>query len=252
MPKIDVYKHNGVAIPVDVAVRSKGYICPWTNELYLTKKTYVKHLNTLRVNRMHRRAREIRHRKKLEDLWNQPSFDKIINWIELNPDVFWKIGSGMDINVNWRNDRWNAIRDKFEIKITHLSLDYSDSVSNSHSCPHNGMTNWGGDKLLKDGTPAPTGYPGYRGRIEWEFTTDIPGFCSDLFRNTRIHTGSGGGGALRGSYEVRFFLDDWPGIKQAVEEERLKFEKENLLKTIKTGFSPYFSMPGYTYGKARR
>lgn len=208
MPKLKVYKNNGVMIPVDDAKISSAYKCPWTGDLYATKKSYVKHLRILRETRMHARARENRWIKKMEDLWSQPTFQDIINWVERNPEPFWLNGK----NRGWSSDakQWDKIRDDFWIKVLQLKVHWSDNVSNTHNCPHNGVTNWGG---RVDG--APRGYPGWRGDITFQVSHDVPSFFSNIFEGTRIHTGTGGArGEKTYSYSVIFFEDDWNGLSK--------------------------------------
>lgn len=249
MPAIQVYKSGSTMIPVDTAKKAKAYICPWTNNLYATKRSYVSHLKRLRTDRMHRRAKQLRHYRKLEDLWNQPDFDSVVRWIHLNPEVFWENGK----RNGWHSDgpRWDKIRDSFTVKITGLNLTYSDTVSNSHDCPHNGVTNWGGDKTLADGTPAPRGYPGFSGRIELTMPVEPLSFCSDVFEGTRIHTGTGGGGGNGNyGYEVKFFLADWPGIADRIAKEKEKHERDGIIDMIKNEYKPYV-VPKYTFGKTR-
>ena len=208
MPAIQVYKTKGKIIPVNEAKVARAYQCPFTKELFVTKTAYTKHLSKLRETRMWANARRKQHQLKLQDLWNQTSFDKIAQWIELNPDVFWYNGRQSNRNSP---ERWDKIRDQFQIKIVRLSLSWSDSVSNSHSSPRNGVTNWSGRSTLQDGSPAPRGYPGWQGRIYFQTSCDTPGFFSDFLRGTRIHTGTGGSG----QYDVKFFEDDWPGLSKA-------------------------------------
>lgn len=246
MPAIKVYKHNGVMIPVDSAKTAKAYICPWTKSMYATKRSYVSHLKKLRINRMHRRAKNLRHQRKLEDLWNQPSFDKIIKWIHLNPEVFWENAK----RNGWASDaaRWDKIRDTFTVTIKYLTLTYSDSVSNSHSHPRNGVSNWGGNATLKDGTPAPRGYPGWTGRISFQLSTDAISFSSDVLKNTGINTGGGGGGNRAYSYDLKMFMDDWPGLKSAFNEQVSKHDKQQTFNAVSGKGYERFTM-NYTYGK---
>lgn len=250
MPTIQVYKHKGTMIPVADAKQAKAYICPWTEEIYATKRSYVSHLKRLREDRMHRRARQLRHQRKLEDLWNQPNFDSVIRWIHLNPEVFWENAK----RRGWHSDgpRWDKIRDTFTITIQHLSLSYHDNVSNSHRCPHNGVTNWGSQGTFKDGTPKPRGYPGFGGRITFKTSHEPFSFASNILEGTRIHTGSGGsGGNNIYSYDVKFFLNDWPGIAKRIQEDRERHERDNLLNMIKNDYEP-FTVPSFSYGKERR
>jgi hypothetical protein len=74
-----------------------------------------------------------------------------------------------------------------------LDLTWNPAVSNTHSCPHNGVSNWGGrDKK------APTGYPGWRGRIWIRAAAECPGFLSHYLDRSGIHLGSGGYGVYDG------------------------------------------------------
>jgi hypothetical protein len=250
VPAVQVYKNNGIMIPVDQAKQCKAYVCPWTKKLFATKRSYVSHLNQLRASRMHYRARQMRFRRKLEDMWNQPDFDSVIRWIHNNPEVFWENCKRQAFD-EYTTKRWDAIRDTFEIKITNLNLTYSDSVSNSHNCPHTGVTNWGGHRKLKDGTNAPRGYPGFAGNISFHTPVNPVSFASNVFKGIRIHTGSGGGGDGHYQYSVSFFLDDWPGIAKTLSNNREHYEKENLINMIKNEYKP-FHIANFVYGQCRR
>jgi uncharacterized C2H2 Zn-finger protein len=238
MPKIKVYKGNRAIIPVEDAKVATAFKCPWTNEIFSTKKSYVTHLKVLREDRIHRAIRARIQRKVFEELINQPSFEKIIEWIETHPEFFFDrlIHTARD---GWR-DRREHLRDKFWIKMTYLDVSWSNSVSNSHSCPRGGTTNWAGRNTLKDGSPAPRGYPGWRGRIEFQLSHDL-GFGSDVFRNIGIHTGTGGGSGIsnnRYGYDVKFFASDWPGLEKNRIFEILKNERP---ASFSCGEPNYFS-----------
>lgn len=123
-------------------------------------------------------------------------------------------------------------------KSCNLSLHYSDQVSNTHSCPHNGVTNWNQAHNRRQGLNLPEGYPGLRGRldykVEWYSAWEgwYPG-GSDMWKDTRVHTGTGGGGGFKAyetdktkglqsfGYDVTLFFDDWPGLKQAFDQARM-------------------------------
>jgi uncharacterized C2H2 Zn-finger protein len=223
MPKIKAYKGNGVLIPIEDAKIATAFKCPWTDKIFSTKKSYVTHLKVLREDRIHRAIRARIQRKVFEELTNQDSFEKIIEWIETHPEFFFDrmVHNGRS---GWR-DRREHLREKFWIKLTYLDVIWSESVSNSHSCPRIGVTNWGGRDTLKDGSPAPRGYPGWTGRIEFQLSHEL-GFGSDVFRNVGIHTGTGGGGGdNRYGYDVKFFASDWPGLEKNRVFEILKNER---------------------------
>ena len=231
MPAIKAYKHQGKIIPVEQARIGRAYRCPWTDELYSTKPAYVKHLKTLRATRMHRRARENRWQRLGEDLWNQPSFEKIVQWVELHPE--WFLDNARRRGFSSDAKRYDSVRDAFTVKITYLDLHWSDRVSNSHDCPHNGVINWGG---RKEG--APRGYPGWQGRIEYQTSHDLPGFGSDLMEGTRVHTGTGGGTSNnRYGFRVSFFADDWPGL---MAQRVLDILADRNVNQIRYGTPNYF------------
>ncbi len=219
MPKIKAYKGNGSIIPVADAKVATAFKCPWTSKIFSTKKSYVTHLKVLREDRIHRTIRARIQHKVFEELINQYSFEKIIEWIETHPEFFFDriVHSGRS---GWR-DRREHLREKFWIKITYLDVRWNDCVSNSHSNPRGGISNWHRDK------DKPTGYSGWQGRIEFQLSHDL-GFSSDVFRGIGIHTGTGGGiSGNRYGYDVKFFASDWPGLEQRRVFEILKDEKPN-------------------------
>lgn len=220
MPKIKAYKGNGVIIPVEDAKVSNAFRCPWTGKIFGTKQAYVKHLRVLREDRIHRAIRARIQNKIFEEFINQDTFEKVIEWIENHPEFFFDrvVQRGRD---GWR-DRREHFRDKFWIKITYLDVHWSESVSNSHSCPRGGVKCWSSHEA-KDGRPS--GYPGWQGRIEFQLSHDL-GFGSDVFRGVGIHTGTGGGiSENRYGYDVKFFASDWPGLEKHRVFEILKNEK---------------------------
>lgn len=211
MPKIDVYKGNRIMIPVDEAKKAKAYRCPWTNKIYATKRDYVKHLKNLRETRMRFRARNIINNKIKNSLWNLKSFDDIIEWFTLHPEfLFDRILKKQSYS---KKEHYEKYRNTFNIEITHLNLSWNPSCSNTHYSPHNGVSNWDGNKVLEDGTPAPRGYPGWFGHIEYKISDEMSN-SSSIMKELRIHTGSGGArrsGRVHG-YGVTFFADDWPEL----------------------------------------
>ena len=125
----------------------------------------------------------------------------------------------------------NSCRIEFpEMAYIKMSAKYQDSVSNSHHCPRNGKTNWGGQVV-----GAPKGYPGWHGRIESDFVEKKPvviihnakgkkkeiavpsmnsmvGYTSMGDKSPcGINTGSGSGGS-HSRYELMLFADDFPNI----------------------------------------
>jgi hypothetical protein len=219
MPKIKVYTGNGAAIPIQDAKVSTGFQCPWTKKVFSGKSDYLDHLRGVRESRIRSRIRANNRGKFIEKLSNQSSFEDIIKYIENNSDfIFDMVIDGMTVS---EKNKVLPLRSKFFIKITYLNLSHKECASNSHSCPRDGVTNWGGRNVLFDGTPAPKGYPGFYGKIEFQFGLRVKpendvfrlGQGYDILKLLGLHTGSGGGmGNNRYGYDVTLFDSDWPGL----------------------------------------
>lgn len=209
--------------------------CPKTNKLFEDKTKYQRHLKQLAQQRRESRKIEIEN-QELAAWWQEfqnteCDVSDLANLIIQNQKYFWNEARKTRPR-DWENlgkSRNNVIFPVPEIlEFTKFSLDWSDRVSNTHACPRDGVLNWGGDVKLPDGTPAPRGYPGWQGRVEWlvrwpaEWQGWYPG--GDIFDGIRcrIHTGTGGGGGMRHSkkyqcdvqsfgYDVKIFAADWPG-----------------------------------------
>lgn len=128
-------------------------------------------------------------------------------------------------------DRYKRSYRTEQIKIAGFRWDiaHSDSVSNTHDCPIDGVTNWAG--RVKD---APRGYPGWYGRVWIRYTNKPDSFGSDPFHATLTYPGTGGFGGYNGpwdavysawckhekafpepqiySWDYRFFDQDWPNL----------------------------------------
>lgn len=123
------------------------------------------------------------------------------------------------------------------------SITHSYNISNSHSAPINGETNFGRDKHN-----IPTCYPGWKGRVWIRFNKNPKGFSSDYFPATLTYPGTGGAGAYGGpwsaicsawyhtyrangktsirypepecrSWDYRFFDSDWPILTEGYEKQ---------------------------------
>ena len=83
-----------------------------------------------------------------------------------------------------------------EIVGFHWDLRYNNSVSNSHSAPKNGKTNWGGRH--KD---VPRGYPGFEGRVWIRYARSCDfGSANEPLAKMRLYTGTGGAGTYSGPW----------------------------------------------------
>jgi hypothetical protein len=217
-------------------------------KLFEDKTKYTAHLRKLARHRNAQRKLQIAEAAK-DAQWaelyeREQSIDEWMQMVIDNQHLFWAEAALGD-PYDWQNVGKKISRSKDAtymplpkvLKITH-QLRWSDSVSNSHSCPRGGVQNWGG---RVEG--APRGYPGWQGQIEWlvewpkEFDSVYLG--SDLFSRgsfssgrQRAHTGTGGGAGghfnkefntwcQRPSYSFSIFASDWPGMARYYEKQRV-------------------------------
>lgn len=110
-----------------------------------------------------------------------------------------------------------------EVSFLEISAKYSDCVSNSHGCPVDGITNWGG---RIEG--APRNYPGWQGNFKcFAKTYKIfhTSFLTDVMHNVvrGFHFGGGCPGKIneyKADIGFYFFLDDFPKIKKNWEKHK--------------------------------
>ena len=96
------------------------------------------------------------------------------------------------------------------------------SVSNTHDCPIDGVTNWGGRDQNR-----PFGYPGWEGRVWIRYKSDKETWGSDPFHATLTYPGTGG---WRGSYD-----GPWQKISRAWHKAHPNQNKK--------GFKPRYPQP---------
>jgi hypothetical protein len=207
-------------------------------KIFEDKKKYQNHLRKLATARRYERKVYIDKEKKIAFLRNN-FWEKVKSPAQLqaalliHAEYFGLNGLAHESFYGRKRPDGPPLLKKFST----FDLRYNPQVSNTHDCPHNGVTNWGGDK-----PGAPRGYPGLQGRfdynVEWYAAWEgwYPG-GSDMWEGTRIHTGTGGGGGfkrydhdktkgLQGfGYGVSIFFDDWPGLKASYDEAKEEYEK---------------------------
>jgi hypothetical protein len=141
---------------------------------------------------------------------------------------------------------WNHDPAKQEnCKVVGFSWNISPGqVSNSHSAPLDGVTNWGGNP------GKPSGYPGWNGRVWIRYYNPGLSPSSDAFNSTLTYPGTGGGGAYGGpwesiehaywvlsckkhksikdalrpqlcSWDYRIYLSDWPALGADIEKQKV-------------------------------
>jgi len=210
--------------------------CDTTGKLFEDKVKYSSHLRKIVKQRIIRRKLTVIETEA--DTWwaaayeREMTVDQFKQFVIDNQIRFWaenvkRNDYSWDRIVNVRKGTSMPIPELLEF--TTFDLSWNPTVSNSHSAPHNGKSNWGG----REGDTVPRSYPGWSGRIEWivKWPKEWDGFYpgSDLFKGqkTRTYTGSGGGGGMRHDkdhncniqsfgYSFNMFAADWPGMARVI------------------------------------
>lgn len=225
-------------------------------KIFEDKVKYQRHLRKLARVRRERQRIEVDANLK-DSIWTglyecEQSIEQWRDMIIANQDLFWAEaaqGDWHDWSIVGKTRRGVACPVPRLLEFTEFRLAWNDSVSNSHSCPVGGVTNFGQSYNRQQGKNLPEGYPGWQGRVEWivAWPREWDGVYlgGDLFsRGTfqsgrqRAHTGTGGGGGMRWSekhgchvmshgYDFRIFAADWPGLTRYR-------EKQAMWKTLST------------------
>lgn len=221
-------------------------------KIFEDKKKYQNHLRKLARVRRERRRLQVEESLK-DQIWNslyecEQSIEQWRDMVIANQDLFWAEaaeGDPYDWKIVGKTYKGVVCPIPRLLEFTEFDLRWSDSVSNSHSCPVGGKTNWGGREK-----GAPHGYPGWTGRVEWIVAWpkawDGHYIGSDLFAKgtfstgrQRAHTGTGGGGGMhynekhgcyvmRHGYDFRIYAADWPGMARY-------YQKRQVWETISNG-----------------
>lgn len=227
--------------------------CDETGKLFEDKVKYQSHLRKLARERNAKRKLTIKEAEA--DAWWAQAYERemtIQEWKQFvidNQNRFWAEAAKTD---PWD---WKSVGKSHRkvicpvpdlLEFTTFDVRWSPTVSNSHSRPHNGVTNWGG----KDN--APRSYPGWQGRVEWivRWPKEWDGVYlgSNLFRDghntrTRAYSGTGGGGGMRYSekygchvqsfgYDFRMYAADWPGMARVIGHQQFQEVLKGIRESI--------------------
>lgn len=224
--------------------------CDEDGKIFEDKKKYQNHLRKLA--RVRRERRRIQVNETLKDqIWTslydcEQSVEQWRDMVIANQDLFWAEaaeGDKHDWSIVGKTRKGVTCPVPRLLEFTRFNLNWNDSVSNTHSCPHNGVTNFNQGYNRQQGKNLPEGYPGWQGRVDWivAWPKEWDGYYigSDLFaRGTfstgrqRAHTGTGGGGGMSWSekygcyvqscgYDFRIYAADWPGMARYYEKKRV-------------------------------
>jgi hypothetical protein len=202
----------------------QAYQSDTDGKLFLQKSNYIQHLRKLASVRRHSRlmARLEQEREAFFDRMGQvKSIADLELFIQSNWRWFWLNGAK---NTSWRYGNGQApdFHEYVEVSLHHMY--WNECVSNSHSCPRQGVENF--DRRSERNQGKPTGYPGWHGGIEIRVRPPVrksrgkeyldDGWGSDYFGKTPICTGGGGGGGRNDTeyvsygYDLKLFAADFP------------------------------------------
>jgi hypothetical protein len=222
---VSLYTAGLVNITVeDIMSRVLVWKCDHDGKLFEDHEKYLAHLKVLaKARREQRRIDKFKaQRQAFLDLMcsTVSNFEELEQFIADNwqqfvtnykiSDVFFESKRGIEYEL-------------IKIKITG---NWNGNIGNTHSCPKTGVTNWHRKPEL------PSGYPGWRGWIEFEtrgwkrnrkgqLVEINSGPGSRVFERTPVCTGSGSGvtnqgtGATSYGYDLTLWADDWPAMVEA-------------------------------------
>lgn len=199
------------------------YKSDYDGKIFEEKSAYIKHLRKLAIQR--RREKQIvkmRSTKKavMAAMSRVKSLSELSDFIKANWSWFFLNGQMRNSYRGQKELGWHELVD-----VHFTGAFYTDMVSNTHSAPIGGVTNFFSKADL------PQGYPGWVGHIIIEVKTPIykyrgrpyyhSGFGSDYFANTIINLGGGGGhlkhsiGTYHYNYQIRLYASDFPEMDAA-------------------------------------
>ena len=207
------------------------------NKLFEDKIKYINHLRKLAEQRRALRKVEQMEAEResfLVRIGQVESISALNKFIKDNWKWFWANGAENN-HYRWSHKGAAPFHEYVDVSI--INTKWNEQLSNSHSCPRTGKTNWGGYES-KNGVPR--GYPGWHGRINIAVKPPmtshkknpymLDGWGSAYFDRTIICTGSGGGGSGNDcksySYDVDLWAADFPVMHELIRREQY-LEKEN-------------------------
>lgn len=162
--------------------------------------------------------------------------EQIPAWFLKNQKKIMDASNAINGGHRWFNDTFVPEDEFTELKFSEPK--FSERVSNTHCCPEGGVQNF-----MCDDTK-PRGYVGWTSYVNGtlvrpaKHNSSYP--YSGALKLVGIHTGTGGGENINFGYDIKIFLDDWPGLKGAVTRIRrlaavakVKREREEIIRRLK-------------------
>jgi hypothetical protein len=187
-------------------------------KLFEDKNKYTSHLRGLA--RQRNQARKIAQMEAEREAFIKrmgatvTSIKELEEFIAENWD--WFFANGMKHSL-WHFDKKPKNKHTL-VSVRFENMRWSDSVSNTHSCPRDGVQNW--NQSRPENAHLPKGYPGWQGHIyftvnagftDHKVPRECDGYGSDYFKDTGINTGSGSGGS-KCQYDMKLYAADFPAM----------------------------------------
>ena len=205
--------------------------CPKTGKLFESDKAYRihiiglrKHLNEKRPGKIRRRECILRRKRLITDIRGELDAVREIN--ELESYVKNNFGRIMTAYNGGGEPIIHTLLKDLKLEEFELRIHFSENVSNTHSKPRNGVSNWGG----RD-PDAPRGYPGFSGHVSYalnfnpEKSPKKDNLCLDANRGlgwAGINCcGGGGRGDNKYEYGVNIYLSDFDGLQKLYFKDKL-------------------------------
>lgn len=189
--------------------------CENTGTLFGTEEEFRAHLCHKRYRRFVEKRRETR-RSTLEErvgvLRQLTSFAEIEAWLNANGKLLFEHAYERFSDYDKKRATKNRTKHPHylgEVRFENLRW---EAIATTHHAPFGRRTTGFGKE------PAER-YFGWRGKISF-VQKNFPTFASEIFRNTGINTGSGGGGD-RLEYQLVIFAEDFPDLMEAMHREGL-------------------------------
>ncbi len=197
--------------------------CPETGKLFEEQQKYKNHLSTLA--RARRKVKQQNYIKATFFDWLDN--ERTNNVLDVNDIPKWLLDNQQIIMdaTNVIPGRWVSFDDKFADGDLFTKIEFGRTrwilnLSNSHSCPKGGVQNRGGKETFADGTPKPSGYPGWGLSLEGSLKRNkklMSSYAySGLFNIVGIYTGTGGGGNEHFRYDAKIWAEEWPAAASAI------------------------------------
>ena len=188
-------------------------------KLFDSKEKYVKHLRGLAIQRAQARKIAKMEADRADFIKRMGNTVTSIKELEqfITENWQWFATNGRKHNL-WKSNSRDTNKHTL-VGVRFENMRWSDSVSNSHSCPRDGIQNW----AQSANSDNPKGYPGWCGHIYFtvnagfsDHTVPRPysGYGSDYFTDTGINTGGGSGGT-NCQYDMKLFASDFPAMTEA-------------------------------------